>query len=622
MKPLTFRSMAIVLLLGLLLAATGVAHAATCTVTSNADEWIKPLPGTLRYLLADTGCDTITFDSDYVIRLSTTLWIDRNVTIDGVGHAVIISGDTYGDGTQYVPVFHIENASTVALQNITVTKGHNGNSGGGGIHNYGHLTVRNCTVSDNRESCGDSSCGGAGIYNNYSGTLEVINSTFSGNSTTMNGGGIWNEGPLTVTGSTFSGNSSDGHGGGIYNRGGTLTVTGSTFSGNSASVYRGGGGIYNDRGTLTVATSTFSANSSGGSGGGIDNNGGALELTNSTFSGNKAGSGGGLFNEQTATTNVTNCTFFGNTAALSVSGSPGGAIDNSEGVVTVRNSIVAQGIPCDSNTYECKNCNGTIGGAYNLVDVDDNSCGGNFTYSSSINLGALGNYGGSTQTIPLLAGSSAIDTGFNYGVDHDQRGVGRPQGAGYDIGAYEADTTPPVVTVLPTGDRTVEATGPAGAVVEFNASATDNVDGTLPATCSPVSGSTFPIGATKVTCRATDSSGNTGSASFTVTVTNVPPPPSIITVTATPSTIWPPNKKMVPVKLVVTPANATAQIVSVTCNEAIADSEWKITGLLTVNLRADRNGNGTGRVYTIQLQCAPGVTCPTVVVKVPHDQGK
>ena len=37
-------------------------------------------------------------------------------------------------------------------------------------------------------------------------------------------------------------------------------------------------------------------------------------------------------------------------------------------------------------------------------------------------------------------------------------------------------------------------------------------------TCTPASGSTFPIGATTVTCTATDARGNTGSASFTVTV--------------------------------------------------------------------------------------------------------
>lgn len=171
----------------------------------------------------------------------------------------------------------------------------------------------------------------------------------------------------------------------------------------------------------------------------------------------------------------------------------------------------------------------------------------------------------------------------------------------------------------------VEATGPTGAVVTFvpTPSALDGVDGPLSATCSPASGSTFPIGSTTVTCTATDLAGNTGSATFTVTVVDTTPP-STITVTATPSTIWPPNKKMVPVAVKVTATSGPvpgAKIVSVACNETIAASDVKITGLLTLNLRADRNGNGTGRIYTIKVSYGSGSTA-TVQVKVPHDQGK
>ena len=78
------------------------------------------------------------------------------------------------------------------------------------------------------------------------------------------------------------------------------------------------------------------------------------------------------------------------------------------------------------------------------------------------------------------------------------------------------DTTPPVLTVP--GDLTANATSPAGATVVFTATATDIVDGTLPASCIPSSGSTFPIGTTTVTCTAADSNENTNSASFTIHV--------------------------------------------------------------------------------------------------------
>ncbi|WP_157502253.1 HYR domain-containing protein [Leucobacter celer] len=98
------------------------------------------------------------------------------------------------------------------------------------------------------------------------------------------------------------------------------------------------------------------------------------------------------------------------------------------------------------------------------------------------------------------------------------------------------DTTPPVVTVP--GNVTREATGPGGAPVTYSgATATDDVDGSLTPLCSPASGATFPLGATTVTCSATDSAGNTGSNSFTVTVQDTTAPalslPSSITEEAT-----------------------------------------------------------------------------------------
>ncbi|MEU3612219.1 HYR domain-containing protein [Streptomyces sp. NPDC006872] len=83
------------------------------------------------------------------------------------------------------------------------------------------------------------------------------------------------------------------------------------------------------------------------------------------------------------------------------------------------------------------------------------------------------------------------------------------------------DSTGPLVTVE---DTTAEATGPTGAVVEYPASAQDTVDGTVPVTCEPPSGSVFPIGATTVTCTATDSRENTGKDTAVVTVVDTTPP--------------------------------------------------------------------------------------------------
>ena len=57
-----------------------------------------------------------------------------------------------------------------------------------------------------------------------------------------------------------------------------------------------------------------------------------------------------------------------------------------------------------------------------------------------------------------------------------------------------------------------------GAKITYDANASDTVDGSTEATCDPPSGSMFPLGLNHVTCMATDKSGNTGQASFSVIV--------------------------------------------------------------------------------------------------------
>lgn len=78
-----------------------------------------------------------------------------------------------------------------------------------------------------------------------------------------------------------------------------------------------------------------------------------------------------------------------------------------------------------------------------------------------------------------------------------------------------ADSTPPVVTVP--ADQEVVASGPV-AVGYPTATATDEDPASPLVSCSPASGSVFSIGDTSVLCSATDTAGNIGQASFTVTV--------------------------------------------------------------------------------------------------------
>lgn len=76
---------------------------------------------------------------------------------------------------------------------------------------------------------------------------------------------------------------------------------------------------------------------------------------------------------------------------------------------------------------------------------------------------------------------------------------------------------PPAITT--SGDVTVTATAAGGAAASFTATAQDKVDGKLQASCSPASGSTFPVGKTTVSCWATNSLGKLRTASLAVVVT-------------------------------------------------------------------------------------------------------
>jgi hypothetical protein len=145
----------------------------------------------------------------------------------------------------------------------------------------------------------------------------------------------------------------------------------------------------------------------------------------------------------------------------------------------------------------------------------------------------------------------------------------------------------------------------------------------------------FPLGTTLVTFKAADHQGNTAGQNIVVTIVDTTPP-TICSVSAAPNTLWPPNHKMVEVKVTVDTidicdAAPICKIVDVTSNEPVnglgdgdTEPDWEITGNLTVKLRAERAGNGTGRVYTLHIACTDAsgnIATATVAVTVPRDQG-
>lgn len=99
-------------------------------------------------------------------------------------------------------------------------------------------------------------------------------------------------------------------------------------------------------------------------------------------------------------------------------------------------------------------------------------------------------------------------------------------------------------------------------------------------------------------------------------------PPVITRITATPDRLWPPNNRMVPVTLTVEATDdydpaPVSRIIRVTANGRQNQSDWEITGPLTVDLRARPN-----RAYTIVVECrdaSGNISSKSTTVRVSPD---
>jgi beta-glucanase (GH16 family) len=360
-------------------------------VVSNLDD---AGPGSLRealVLIADDG--TITFDPGLaggtLTLTSGQLTIDSPVTVDASAAApVTISAGGASRALQ------VQAGAVVAMNDLVIRDGVAAPQGGG-ILNFGELSLDRVVVTDNTENSSGPAIfdlGGGGIYNGDGSVLNLTDSTVS-NNTTVNqpGGGIYGffNATITITSSTVSNNLSGDVAGGLRSLTNS-TIINSTFSGNTSTAWHGGG-IFHTDGQLTVTNSTFAGN--------VAPAGTASGILVATFG-------------APANATLTNNVIEGNGGAFACAIEGGGA-------ATI-----------------------TSGGANVISDGSCSPIGSDMSSTNAL-VGPLADNGGATLTHALLAGSPAIDAADAGACPAvDQRGVNRPQGAGCDVGAVEVEFSP------------------------------------------------------------------------------------------------------------------------------------------------------------------------------------
>jgi hypothetical protein len=323
------------------------------------------------------------------IHTEAGILVNKNVVIQGQGaeKTVVQAHPNPGEGTERV--FEIPLEISVTIRDMTVRHGNPTTSllTGGGILNYGTLTLEDTIIRDNYGSAG------GGIYNE--GTLTLINSAISHNGS-LGGGDTFIE--CTT-------------GGGMKILSGTVTLINSTISENQA---RGkGGGVHVAcSGTLVLENSTISSNFTSESGGGVYLNGIGV-FTNSTISNNSAYNVGGINIEGSGEKNLI------------------------RGQLSLTNTIISNNIG-RLEKYGVADCYMNQHGSIIKNDyswIGDGNCAP--TFSGDPMLGPLTDNGGSTLTHNLLPGSPAIDVipAEACTLETDQRG--EPRDAPCDIGAFE-----------------------------------------------------------------------------------------------------------------------------------------------------------------------------------------
>jgi hypothetical protein len=147
----------------------------------------------------------------------------------------------------------------------------------------------------------------------------------------------------------------------------------------------------------------------------------------------------------------------------------------------------------------------------------------------------------------------------------------------------------------------------------------------------------LPLGEHTIVLEVVDKAGAFDTNEVTIIVQDTTPPDFNLSVT--PTTLWPPNHKMVEITPIWTVSDICDEspevlLVSVTMNEsgeainsgyATSSGDVQTSDDGTIYLRAERSGAGGDRIYTITYKAvddSENATVQSTTVIVPHDQGK
>jgi len=365
----------------------------------------------------------------------------------------------------------VRGANNARLDGFTITHGKWTALGGGLSNDAVSPTVANCTFTGNWGGYG------GGIYK-YKTSPVITDCIFNDNYSDWDGGAIYNEmSSPEISGCLFNRNTSLRRGGGMYNNAALPEVSDCIFMTNTAAV--SGGGMYNEEASPIVSRCSFEENiaergagmyiceesmpivshctfilnvadfSGGGignisssptliacklldnmanqeNGGGINNVNASLIMKNCLVAGNSAQKrGGGIYNELSTVLTITQCTITANITTTE----KGGGIYNLQSEPELTNCILWGNFSLDGQLSNIEE---------NQVSEVAFSCIGN-GYAGTGNIDSdplfLDVSGGDFR---LQADSLCIDAGTDINMpDDDIQGIPRPQGSGYDMGAYE-----------------------------------------------------------------------------------------------------------------------------------------------------------------------------------------